>query len=255
LSIEAISGAFKLTGLSAQTKLTLIALANYANDQGYAWPSQKTISDISSQSERGVRKQLAVLEELGLIRRQDRFTASGARSSDVYQLVYMLTLRHTVPLPPAHGAAPSGTTCQDLRHTVPLPPAHGAGDPLCDPLCDPSIEPVVRATRPRQRHSLPDSFKLDDKLRQFALDRGMPESAIDDQFDGFREHHEGRGSLMKDWGLAWHTWVRKYAQWNKPAARVKQPAPVYRDLNDYDSGELDPVLAEAVEKVMKTNVR
>ena len=64
----------KLTGpLTPETRLVLVALAEYAGPDGrHAFPSAATIADELGVSERTVRRHLAYLQELGLIRRGDQ---------------------------------------------------------------------------------------------------------------------------------------------------------------------------------------
>lgn len=64
----------KLTGpLPAETRLVLVALAEHANPDGEgAWPGVARLADTIGVSERTVRRQLAHLEGLGLIRRGDQ---------------------------------------------------------------------------------------------------------------------------------------------------------------------------------------
>lgn len=64
----------RLTGpLPAETRLVLVALAEYAGPDGrHAFPSALTLADELGVSERTVRRQLAQLLELSLIRRGDQ---------------------------------------------------------------------------------------------------------------------------------------------------------------------------------------
>lgn len=62
-------------------KMVLLALCDNANDQGECFPSVSMLAEKCSLSERGVFKQLAELEELGAIKRNNR-----TGRSTVYQL-------------------------------------------------------------------------------------------------------------------------------------------------------------------------
>lgn len=57
------------------------------------------------------------------------------------------------------------------------------------------------------KRKLPDIFILTEKLKKHALDKNIPENEIKDMFDHFKNHHQGKGTLMISWDKAWYTWV------------------------------------------------
>src|SRR5690606_21892293 len=87
MSVQAIAWAFEQYVPQPGAKLVLLALANFANEQGLCWPSQATIAELTSQGVRTVRRHLATLEEMGLIARQARIREDGTYASDAYQLL------------------------------------------------------------------------------------------------------------------------------------------------------------------------
>ena len=74
--------------IQAGPKLTLIALANFADDGHHAWPSQDTMAKLTCQCVRTVRRSLVTLEQKGLIARaaQQRRKAAGRLGQDLYHL-------------------------------------------------------------------------------------------------------------------------------------------------------------------------
>lgn len=73
MSIELVARAkkTKLHGDST-AKLLLIVLADYANDDGMAWPSVATMAQEVEKSERSIQLLLRKLEAKGLIRKGDQ---------------------------------------------------------------------------------------------------------------------------------------------------------------------------------------
>ena len=57
------------------------------------------------------------------------------------------------------------------------------------------------------KRKLPDSFTLTEKLKTHALNKNIPENEIQEMFDHFKNHHQGKGTLMISWDKAWFTWV------------------------------------------------
>ena len=66
MSIELVAKAKKTKlGGDSTAKLLLICLADYANDQGMAWPSVATMTDEVEKKERTIQNSLRKLERLG----------------------------------------------------------------------------------------------------------------------------------------------------------------------------------------------
>lgn len=86
----------------------------------------------------------------------------------------------------------------------------------------PKREPT-RATRCRVPDDFPDQAQKD-KAKAFWALRGRPDLAqrVDDQADGFRDYHIGRGTLGADWPRTWGTWMRN-------ALRIEKPPPGWND--------------------------
>lgn len=83
---EYTSWAFNQGIRGAGRKFVLIALADRANGDGYSYPGQKTLAEMTGQSERSVREHLEWLEEQGYVRRKERRRLDGTRTSDGYNL-------------------------------------------------------------------------------------------------------------------------------------------------------------------------
>lgn len=87
MSVHALSWAFKQDIRPSARKFILVALANYADEEGVCYPSQKTLASATGQSERSVREHLAGLEEDGIIVRVQRRRENGTWRSDCFQIV------------------------------------------------------------------------------------------------------------------------------------------------------------------------
>lgn len=67
MSLQALQWAFDQPVFSSTQKFVLVALANFANETGKAYPSVATICEITCQNDKTVRKALASLAGAGLI--------------------------------------------------------------------------------------------------------------------------------------------------------------------------------------------
>jgi DNA-binding transcriptional MocR family regulator len=106
MSWQAIAWAIRQTTGAARRKLLLLALANYADKNGVCWPSQETLARDTEQSVDTVQRQLDVLEELNLIRRERMPKRRGQWQGHRYKLPLQ-----TDPPPKGQNAARSA----DLR--------------------------------------------------------------------------------------------------------------------------------------------
>lgn len=75
-----------LRGPDRMTRLVLITLAMWANEQLIAWPSQREIAKRAGVSERTVRTHLDKADAAGWITRKRQRTAGSKWAHDVYTL-------------------------------------------------------------------------------------------------------------------------------------------------------------------------
>ncbi|MHA6687027.1 helix-turn-helix domain-containing protein [Mesorhizobium sp. A556] len=106
MSVHAMAWAKKQKTGSATRKLVLLTIADYANDDGVAWPSQQTIAAESELTDRSIRRALAELEKRDLLRREKRPSLpSGQLQSDKIHLnlaaIGQLVRRSPKPKSPA----------------------------------------------------------------------------------------------------------------------------------------------------------
>jgi hypothetical protein len=83
MSLEALNWARKQQCEPA-AKLLLLAIANHLNEDGYCWPSVRTLQEWSCLSRASVFRHLAALQAMNIIRREDRRRADGGQASSCY---------------------------------------------------------------------------------------------------------------------------------------------------------------------------
>lgn len=124
--------------LTSHQKLVYISLLNHANAAGVSWPSIATLALEAGCSRRTVEGALAELAELGLIRREPRYLADGAQTSNRYRIdVWQGDPLRTTCAPPAQelrtpcaGAAHEVLPNEVLPNEVLMPTAEGGGPVL-----------------------------------------------------------------------------------------------------------------------------
>ena len=73
--------------LSSTTKLVLLCLADFSNDDGVSYPSVKTIASKTGTSSKTVREHIAKLIKAKLLISEPVFASDGARTSNCYKLL------------------------------------------------------------------------------------------------------------------------------------------------------------------------
>ena len=86
MSILAMTWAWGLEALDTSQAMVLLALADAANDDGFAcWPSQETLARKSRMSVRSVKRHIATLRDVGLIDVETQSSTRGRRAN-LYRL-------------------------------------------------------------------------------------------------------------------------------------------------------------------------
>lgn len=80
--------AFDARGLNPVERLILLALADWANDDGECWPGQVSIAEKVEVSESTVRRVLTRLRTLGVLEVSERRRPDGYKTSNLYRLMH-----------------------------------------------------------------------------------------------------------------------------------------------------------------------
>src|SRR4051794_958033 len=114
--------------IAGNEKVVLLALADWARDDGLCWPGQEAIARKARVSDRTVRDILSRLEGRGMITREKRGDPAGGRKPDLIRLTLpegssgSLTGSPTGGFPEAHAGAamePSGNRQDSLDAGAP----------------------------------------------------------------------------------------------------------------------------------------
>ena len=86
MSIQAISWAYGVRGISTGAKFLLVTLANYSDHRGISWPGQDRLSRDTCSTKRSVIRWAQELEEAGLVKVEKREGDGRGRRTNVYTL-------------------------------------------------------------------------------------------------------------------------------------------------------------------------
>jgi biotin operon repressor len=123
MSYKATAWAYDLD-LPSPRKFVLVALADFADENGSCFPGQQRLAKMTGLGERAVRNSLKTLEDEGLITRLARYE-NGHRLTDRYRLAIGIPAPDAGSIPAPHDIH-TGTSRQFI-------PAPRAGEPSVEP--------------------------------------------------------------------------------------------------------------------------
>lgn len=189
MSIKLMSAVWEMD-LPDSEKLVLLALADWAGDDGRCWPSVGQMAKKCSKSERTVQATLRSLCGKGLLRREDR-PGKGT--------IWFVNPRSDCTPAAASPVQPTTET-----------PAAVAPNTLRTTKAQKDKPSVPRARAVPTR--LPMDWKPSEDDLSYARQRGFGPSQTDDIAADFLTYWtlgKGRNTTHLNWSAAWQQWVRK----------------------------------------------
>ncbi|MDR4265228.1 helix-turn-helix domain-containing protein [Klebsiella grimontii] len=195
-------------------KLVLIKLADNANDKGECWPSYQHIADQCECSKSAVRNHIDALEDMGLLKRENRVGVNNGKGNT--SNVYYLNLDVT-PMPPK-----STGVCYEIAPpmpsdgTPPMPPDGTRTSHSFEPVTEPDSlsargQFISEAAKrrigisPNGEIPFPPAFKPSADHIAIASGKGIN---IETELLNFRDYHQARGTKLIDWNSAFRVWLR-----------------------------------------------
>lgn len=207
MSVQALSCAFAVRGISSSEKLVLLALANFANDRMECWPSQDRLADDTELSPRTVWAALAKLEACGLVSREKRNRPDGTRSTDRFTLHFSLIVTSE---PVAKSAKTTRKSCENQSQSL--------QEPVAAVATLTTFESSIEEPRKEECASrLPQGWVPDPADFLKALDLiGAERTATElEKFTDYWRAVPGAKGRKLDWSATYRNWIRRAAE-SKP---------------------------------------
>ncbi len=222
MSILKMAEVWKLAKVEGGELLVLLALADFADDDGLCWPSVATIAEKSRLTERGTRGIIRRLEQKGFL--SSEISRGGKGSSNRY---------YVMPNP----EPPSG-----LTDSNPEPPS-GLNLPNPEPDC---IKPgtvvppnLKRTINSKNGSRLSEDWALPQPWGTWALQQGLDDSEVRRQSEIFHDYWigvPGQRGVKLDWQATWRNWIRsskaRGAFTNGGPSRRSEPRTISDDIMD-----------------------
>lgn len=230
MSIHVISAVLNCRDpeLTSSRRMVLVSLANYAGEDGHAWPSQKLVSEESGCGIRSLKDHLKWLEQNGFIRRDTKNLGQGKGSRTSYHV----DLKRLARISADAGAQIAGANNARAKSvslgggiphltnrqepSIPIEDKSSIGDKAQN-----STESKIRSGRVRgsaRKTSLPDNWAPTITAYATASKLGMTREEINHEADQFRNSAIANGRTYADWDAAFRTWIGNNVKWRAERA-------------------------------------
>lgn len=201
--------------VDATTQRVLLVLCDHANDHGHCWPSIPLIAWKLGVSERTVIRNIARLEEVGVVK-VHRQTGSVNR----YE-IDLGVLPDKTPLPT--NRHPRQNVTPDTDVTAPMTKRQGSSDIAVSPEPSRTVNESSGGKKPAKRKpeiAFPDDFTVDGEAMALAVEQGMTEDRARYQFERMKNWAAYQDVRRRDWMAQWRNWVLKDIRDNGKGAGV-----------------------------------
>lgn len=218
MSIKLMTAVWEREDLSSTQKLVLLALADWANDEGLCWPSINRLAIKTSMAGRSVQRLIRDLEQMGFIRRIEVIGKGNQ-----YWIRLPLTECHpctsvTPPLTVCHPTpdtvSPNTSEIHQLNTNLICASNDAPEQPaLIEDAQALSIQEVVEAWNEiAERIGKPKVQRLSDGRKQVIRAR-IKQNTLDDFVTVFRNIE--RSEFLKNWKAMGFDWVFKAGNFQK----------------------------------------
>lgn len=210
MSIHMMNRVWRESSAKGSQLLLLLAVADFADDDGIAWPGIDALARKTRLSRRQTQYNIQALIQSGELEMIDP-GGSGAKDTNKYRV----TPDKGAKIAPCkdsrvQSATNKGATDGQIR-VQPIAP-----DPSLT-ISDPSLgadapKPETESPKKTKRAStVPQDFELSERVLTWAskTDNNFTREQMESQIPEFVDHHTAKGTAFKDWDAAFQNWMRR----------------------------------------------
>ena len=201
--------------LTSSRRMVLVCLANYAGDDGHAWPSQQKIADESGCGIRSVKDHIKWLDNNGFITRKTKKLGQGNGSRTSYHISVQKLGESTIDRG-AESAGANNARAKSVSPECSILPLTNRQEPSIDNTsvlsCAPENSaapepPPKKKKRRKPKRPIPADWTLTPKDIAFAEKNGLSDHDIRIEAARFLAHHTSKQREYVDHEACWVTWL------------------------------------------------
>jgi Helix-turn-helix domain len=219
MSFQATGWAAKQLTKNVNTQCLLLILASFANDEGFSWPSLKTLSLMTRMSQSAVQRNLDLLVETGYIVKHAR-RIDGHQASNLYEFPAISAggisdHLQVVPVTTSQVVTDDQKQVVTGDHLIVNTNSSESND-SSDLVNSQSKRPPAPEAKPKPavKAKLPDDWvPTASDLRRALID--SPNVDLNETTKKFKNHFKAKGTKLEDWTARWRNWVLQESKWNE----------------------------------------
>jgi len=218
MSIELMSLVWKFP-LHSKEKITLLAIADNANDEGYAFPGYAHLIKKTGLARATLAKQLKILREMGLIKQTPHAEIGKGRKVNTYQINIELLKSSMGELIVRKHRKVQGVNSSQER------PISSKGE------LEPSFNRQVKEKN-KQKRKIPSNFTISERVRLWAKKKGH--TNLEEHLENFVLASKAKGYKYESWDDAFMNAIRN--NW----AKIQEPQEDYQSAiyREYATGNM-----------------
>lgn len=199
MSVRMLSRVWELSTHGGTELLMLLAIADFADDDGYAYPSVPKLAVKCRMKPRNANYILASLQASGELEvRMNK----GPHGQNLYRITLSQTLQSVAPL---QAVAPlQGSAQTPAAHC--MPPLQPIADKPSRNRQEPSGGAPTRKSSAAAKRPLPADFGVSDQVKAWAASKGY--GHLEDHLEAFKLKAEAKGYAYSDWDAAFKSAIR-----------------------------------------------
>ncbi len=209
MSVRSITRVWERSRQSGSELLMLLAIADFADDDGQAYPAVSTLATKCRMQLRNAQYVLGALKASGELEIRPN---EGPRGTNLYRITLPEGVQPVAPLQSIAPMQPSsrGGATQCAKGVQPIAP-------------EPSLNRQEPGRARARKTSMPEDFAVSERVQAWATEKGF--GRLDEHLEAFRGKALANGYTYLDWDQALMNAIRAdWAKLNGAGAARAQPA-------------------------------
>lgn len=222
MSIKVQSHVWEHSPAKGGELLILLAIADFADDTGIAWPSIDTLAQKARLSTRQTQYNVRALIAGGQIAVEEN---AGPHGTHRYRVLGVQSLQGAKT-----ARVQSATQRGAISDTGGVQPI--APEPSVEPSKNRhSSSPVSPKPKPARKTTIPDDYGISDRMLSWAAEKGMTRDNLEDQIERFVNNAAMKQLSYADWDRAFQNWMLNARDWGQLRTQPSGPMRVVNGGN------------------------